>query len=103
MASRVVHLDIHGQRYAVRSELDAQYIAELASYLDDRMRAAAREISSSDPLRIAIVAALNLTDELFRIRAEAGGLEGRVLERTAEIERLLDSVLTEARVSAVNE
>ena len=103
MASRVVHLDIHGQRYAVRSELDAQYIAELASYLDDRMRAAAREISSSDPLRIAIVAALNLTDELFRIRAEAGGLEGRVLARTAEIERLLDSVLTEARVSAVNE
>lgn len=103
MAPRVVHLDIHGQRYAVRSELDAQYIAELASYLDDRMRAAAREISTADPLRIAIVAALNLTDELFRARAEAGGLEGRVLARTAEIERLLDSVLTEARVQAVNE
>ena len=103
MASRVVHLDIHGQRYAVRSELDAQYIAELASYLDDRMRAAAREISTADPLRIAIVAALNLTDELFRLRSEAGGLEGRVLARTAEIERLVDSVLNEARVSAVNE
>ena len=103
MASRVVHLDIHGQRYAVRSELDPQYIAELASYLDDRMRAAAREISTADPLRIAVVAALNLTDEVFRLRAERGGIEGQVLARTAEIERLLDSVLNEARVTAVNE
>ena len=30
MSSRVVHVDIHGQRYAVRSDLDPQYIAELA-------------------------------------------------------------------------
>ena len=34
MPTRVVHIDIHGQRYAVRSDLDPAYISELAAYLD---------------------------------------------------------------------
>jgi cell division protein ZapA (FtsZ GTPase activity inhibitor) len=45
--SKVVHVEIHGQRYAVRSDLDAQYIAELAGYLDEKMRSAARELASA--------------------------------------------------------
>jgi cell division protein ZapA len=103
MSTRVVHVDIHGQRYAVRSELDPQYIGELASYLDEKMRLAAHELSSADPLRVAVIAALNVVDELFRARADASGLEGHVMTRTAEIERLVDAVLEGARVHAANE
>jgi cell division protein ZapA len=101
--NRVVHVDIHGQRYAVRSDLDAQYIAELAGFLDEKMRQAAQELSTSDPLRVAVIAALNVADELFRARADTSGLADRVLERTADIERLVDAVLDGARISAVNE
>ena len=38
MPARVVNVEIHGQRYAVRSELEPQYVGELASYVDDKMR-----------------------------------------------------------------
>lgn len=103
MNSRVVHIDIHGQRYSVRSELDPQYVGELAAYLDSRMQMAARELSSSDPLRIAVIAALNLADELFRARADATGLERRVVSRTADLERLLDDALSATAPRAVNE
>ena len=103
MTSRVVHVDIHGQRYAVRSELDPQYVGELASYLDARMQMAARELSSSDPLRIAVIAALNLADELFRARADTAGLERRVQVRAADLERIVDGVLAAAAPQAVNE
>jgi cell division protein ZapA (FtsZ GTPase activity inhibitor) len=99
----VVHVDILGQRYAVRSELDPQYISELAGYLDEKMRAAAREVASADPLRISVIAALNICDELQRLRTDALGAEGRVRARALEIERLVDAVLDEARVRAVNE
>lgn|SRR5579871_3705116 len=102
MSARVVHVDIHGQRYAVRSELDPQYISELAGYLDEKMRAAARELTSADPLRIAVIAALNVADELFRARAESTGADTRVRTRAAELERLLDAVLDEARAQVVN-
>lgn len=94
MTTRVVTVEIHGQRYAVRSDLDQAYISELAAYLDQKMRLAADELSSADSLRIAIIAALNLADELYRARADGVGIEGRVLEKTAEIERLVDSVLS---------
>ncbi len=102
-SSRVVHVEIHGHRYSVRSDLDPQYVGELAAYLDARMQMAARELSSSDPLRIAVIAALNLADELFRVRADATGLERRVISRTADLERLVDDVLAGAGRQAVNE
>ena len=41
--SRVVTVEIHGQRYPIRSALDAAYVAELAAYVDEKMRLAARE------------------------------------------------------------
>jgi cell division protein ZapA len=103
MSSRVVNVEIHGQRYAVRSELDPQYIGELASYLDDKMAAAARELATVDPLRIAVVAALNIADELFKARADSAGADGRLRARAAEIERLVDAVLDEAKARVVNQ
>ena len=103
MSSRVVNVDIHGQRYAVRSDLDPQYIQELARFLDERMTAAARELASNDPLRIAVIAALNVSDELYRLRLDSQGADGRMRARTEEIERLLDAVLEEARIKVVNE
>lgn len=102
--SKVIQVEIHGQRYAVRSELDAQYIAELAGFLDDRMRAAGLELASSDPLRIAVIAALNIADELYRARADSRGIEGRLHARTEALERLVDAVLEDAKGRiAVNE
>ena len=96
MKSRVVHVNIHGQQYAVRSELDPQYISELAAYVDEKMRLAAREIASTDAVRVAVIAALNVADELFRARQTHGGREDQVLSRAADIERLLDAALDAA-------
>jgi cell division protein ZapA len=93
MTSRVVHVNIQGQRYALRSDLDPAYISDLAGYVDEKMRQAANEIQSADSLRVAVVAALNVADELFRARADGSGVEDRVLARTAEIERLVDAAL----------
>jgi cell division protein ZapA len=100
MAS-VVQVEIHGQRYSVRSDLDPAYISELAAYLDEKIRLAAQETQSVDLVRVVIVAALNLTDELFRTRADGQGIEGRLLARAGDIERLVDQVLTDARAQAI--
>jgi cell division protein ZapA len=101
VSTRVVHIDVQGQAYAVRSELDPAYIAELAAYVDEKMRLAASEIPSADSVRIAIIAALNLADELFRARKAGSGLETQVLARTAEIERMVDAVLGGAAANAI--
>jgi cell division protein ZapA len=100
--AQVVHVDIHGQTYAVRSDLDPQYIGELAAALDEKMRAAACELASADPLRIAVLAALNIYDELQRTRAAASGAEVRARDRAIEIERIVDAVLDGAKERVVN-
>ena len=71
MAERVVTIDIHGQRYALKSELDPQYVSELATMVDEKMRTVAIELASADPLKLAIVAALNLADDLVLDEAQA--------------------------------
>ena len=101
--SSLVHVEIHGQRYAVRSDLEPQYVAELAGYVDDKMRAASRELASSDSVRVAVIAALNIADELFRNRQDSQGADTRMRARAAEIERLVDAVLDEAKARVVNQ
>lgn len=91
--SRVVTVEIQGQRYPVRSDLDAAYVADLASYVDGKMRLASRESTVADSMRIAVIAALNIADELFRARDDASGGQEAFLDRAAELERILDAVL----------
>jgi cell division protein ZapA (FtsZ GTPase activity inhibitor) len=100
--AQVVHVDINGQGYAIRSDLDPQYIGELAAFLDERMRLASQELGTVDPLKITVVAALNIVDDLFRARADASGAQGRVLARTIAIERLVDDALQTARARVAN-
>lgn len=91
--SRVVHVEIHGQQYPIRSTLDPTYVAELAAYVDQKMRAASRETSAADSLKVAVLAALNIADECFRIRAEEQRRRESMTTRAEELERMLDLAL----------
>jgi cell division protein ZapA len=92
-SGRVVTVDIQGQRYPIRSSLDPQYVARLALYVDEKIRAAADSTPTGDYLRLAVLAALNIADELFRCRDANRARDGQLAERAGELERLLDRVL----------
>jgi cell division protein ZapA len=91
---RVVPVEIQGQRYPIRSTLDPDYVVRLAAYVDEKMRAAADSTPTGDSLRLAVLAALNIADELFRCRDSVHSRDNRFVERAEELERLLDRVLT---------
>src|SRR5262245_63557115 len=97
---RVMHVDIQGQRYAIRSELDPKYVNDLAAYVDQRMERVGRELASTDGVRLAVLAALNIADELFRARVDTGGVASRLLSRAADIERIVDNALAAATENA---
>lgn len=90
---RVLPVQIHGLRYPIRSSLEPDYVVQLAAYVDEKMRAAADETPGGDSLRFAVLAALNIADELFRCRDGTRAVNGELAERAGEIERLLDRVL----------
>jgi cell division protein ZapA len=90
---RVVPVEIAGQRYPIRSSLDPDYVVRLATYVDEKMRAAADTSPSGDSMRLAVIAALNVADELFRCRETNRARDGELAERTQELERLVDRML----------
>jgi len=90
---RVIPVEIFGQRYPIRTTLEQEYVSRLAAYVDEKMRAAGESTPSGDPQRLAVLAALNVADELFRCRETTRAKDGQVAERAEELERLLDRVL----------
>jgi cell division protein ZapA len=90
---RVIPVEIFGQRYPIRTTLDPEYVSRLATYVDEKMRAASESARTGDSQRLAVLAALNVADELFRSREMTRALDGEVAERAGEIERLVDRVL----------
>jgi len=89
----VIAVEIHGQRYPIRSALDPEYVGRLAQYVDQKIRAAADTAPNGDSLRLAVLAALNIADELFRCRDAFTARTGEIAERAQELEQLVDRVL----------
>ena len=86
-----VTVEIYDQSYHL-SGYDAVHIRELAARVDSKMRAVASQGRTVDSLRVAVLAALNLADELSQA-ASADPRLGRA--RTANLRGLLDEVLVD--------
>jgi cell division protein ZapA len=86
-------VEIFGQTYNVRGNGDPDYLAELARFVDTRMREVAAQVATVDPAKIAILAALNIADEFSRFRRQREDAAGIWLERTEEISERLSEVI----------
>src|SRR5665213_3403542 len=94
-----VTVDIYDQTYHLRAH-DPVYIEKLANLVDSKMRAVSANGSTVDSLRVAVLAALNIADELLRLQEHARLLKGTMSEtqtilrtRANSLSGLLDSVL----------
>jgi cell division protein ZapA len=96
---RVVSVEIHGLRYPIRSALEPSYVAELATYVDAKMHAAADETATGDSVKIAVLAALNIADEFFRSREHDHSSTDEVARRVEDIEALIDRAISLAQAA----
>ncbi|MBN2198529.1 MAG: cell division protein ZapA [Candidatus Aminicenantes bacterium] len=90
MNDKIVEIEIFGQRYRIRvkGEEDEQYIGRLTAFVDQKMREIADKSKSSDALKVAVLAALNIADDYFLSRKQLDQLN-EVLSR---MEREIDSL-----------
>ena len=68
--ANLVQVEIFGQIYSVKAGGDAAYVQKLAAFVDEEMKDVSRASGAVDSLRVAVLAALNLADECFRLRQE---------------------------------
>lgn len=102
-AAQPISVEIYDQLYHLRGT-DPDHIARLAEIVDGKMRSVASHGGSVDSLRVAVLAALNLADELSTLRARYEALAGsvrhaqtRVRSRAGDLSSMLDEALDERR------
>jgi cell division protein ZapA len=91
MEKRQLKIDVLGTSFVIQSDESAEHLARLSSYVKSRIEEVKARYSFADPLTVAVLAALNIADDMFKSR------EGKELQFTGEeissvAERLLDRI-----------
>ncbi len=86
-------VNINGREYSIRGEGDPAYIAEIAHFLDMRMRQMTGNVSMTSTAKVAILASLNITDELFTKTRQLEEMEDNHHIFLSQLADKIDSVL----------
>jgi cell division protein ZapA len=91
--SPTVRVEIYNQTYNIRSDGDTEYISRLAEFVDSRMREISSGTLTVDSLKVAILAALHIADELHRLKHIHEQADAQLATRSAECVEMLDRLL----------
>ncbi len=86
-------VNIMGMDYPIRGNAPSEYVQKIAEYVDEKMK----EISSEQQLpseKIAVLAAINIADELFSAKRKREKKVGHIKERIDRITEKLDRELS---------
>jgi cell division protein ZapA len=92
-AAPTIRVEIYNQTYNIRSDGDSDYISELANYVDSRMREISSGTLTVDSLKVAILAALYIADELHRLKNVHEQADEQLASRSSECAEMLDRLL----------
>ncbi|MCU1278317.1 MAG: putative Cell division protein ZapA [bacterium] len=94
---RSVAVTIAGQRYTIKSDAEEAYVQTLADLVDQKVREVQRGAKTAAPHAVAVLAALQIADELARSQEELGkertrraDLRRRVRDKSRSIRALID-------------
>ena len=91
--SGTIQVKIYDREYALRTTGDRERLHALCLALDKRMREVAESSGAVDTLRVAILAALGLADDLYRAREEFQKIDESLSRRSLECVSMLDQVV----------
>ena len=91
--ANVTTVQIFGREYKIKGYADKDYIQEMASYVHGKMKELSNNSSLPSQERLAILAALNIADELFQERKETSETFSSVEQRADHLITLLDQSL----------
>ena len=92
-SSPTIRVEIYNQTYNIRSDGDTEYIIQLAEFVDGRMREISSGTLTIDSLKVAILAALHIADELHRLKNMHEQADAQLGARSAECAEMLDRLL----------
>jgi cell division protein ZapA len=87
-------VEIMGREYRIRGAADEAYVREVARYVDTKLREVSQGTTLPTSDRVAILAAMNIADELFQLRRAAHDEMSSIEKKTQSLISLLDEKLS---------
>ena len=91
--SAPVKVQIFGQTYSIRGELEESYVQKLAMSVDEKMHAIAEASGIVDTQKLAVLAALAIADELHSMKSELTEEEQLLREQAERCLNLVERAL----------
>ena len=85
-----IEVDIFGQRLSLQGNADENYVHELAQYVEGQMNTIAGNLATSTPTKVAILAAINIADQLFTQESRRQAGEAEVERRATGLLECID-------------
>jgi cell division protein ZapA len=85
-----VEVYILGQRYTIKGDASEEHIRKLASFVDSKLKEVHNSSPNVTPVKASILAALNIADELFKLRNEQEEMTKYIEEKTQTLTALFD-------------
>lgn len=92
----VVQVQIFGHSYTIRGEAEQGYIVDVAAYVDRKMREVTEKLPVASLSKVAVLASLNIADELFKERRDRERVDRQLQDRAARLNTVLDGLLDDA-------
>jgi cell division protein ZapA len=87
---RSVEIQILGQNYTIKTEEDEAYVKTLARFVDDKLKEVFIAAPNVNHVKAAIMVALGIADELFKLRIEQENLDKMIEEKTKLLSGLVE-------------
>jgi cell division protein ZapA len=94
--SERVKIEIYGQTYQIAGDLRPDYVEELAAYVDRKMHEVARSTGTVDSVRVAVLAALAIADELHALKQSRDDSKEKLRERAERCLKLVERALQQS-------
>jgi cell division protein ZapA len=84
-------VEILGQKFKIKSDESSSHVDRVVEYINEKIRRIAKAQKTKSTHDTAILALLNVADELFRSKTEIGDLKERIVQKTKKIVRFIDA------------
>lgn len=89
-------VEIFNQTYNVAAGDEEEHVRQLAEYVDTRMREISEATRTVDSVKVAVLAALNIADELFALQKKQDDIQGPLRKRVEKCVQMVERALEQS-------
>ncbi len=92
--TKTIEVEVFGQRFSLQGEGEEEYFHKIAGFVDEQMRTLAQQSKTSTPTTLAILAAINIADQLFKKEHQQQSGDAEIDRRAQHLLETIEKHLT---------